>query len=87
MTERLEVDPIRCEGHGACAELLPELVKLDEWGYPVLGAAPVPAALRKPARRAVTLCPTLALRLVAIDPAGSPVASARSTSAPTAGKA
>jgi ferredoxin len=74
MTERLQVDPIRCDAHGACAELLPELIELDEWGYPVLAAAPVPAALRKHARRAVTLCPTLALRLADVDSAGRPVA-------------
>jgi ferredoxin len=70
MTERLQVDPTRCDGHGGCAELLPELVHLDEWGYPVLAqqsdraGTPVPAALHRHARRAVTLCPTLALRLV-----------------------
>jgi ferredoxin len=70
MTERLQVDPTRCDGHGGCAELLPELVHLDEWGYPVLAqpsdraGTPVPAALHRHARQAVTLCPTLALRLV-----------------------
>jgi ferredoxin len=70
MTQRLQVDPTRCDGHGSCAELLPELVRLDEWGYPVLvgtpdrAGTPVPAELHRHARRAVTLCPTLALRLV-----------------------
>jgi ferredoxin len=70
MTERLQLDPTRCDGHGGCAELLPELVRLDEWGYPVLAqptdrtGTPVPAELHRHARRAVTLCPTLALRLV-----------------------
>jgi ferredoxin len=75
MTRRLQVDPTRCDGQGGCAELLPELISLDEWGYPVLAAAagragtPVPAELRRHARRAVTLCPTLALRLVTAAPA------------------
>jgi ferredoxin len=67
MNERLRVNPILCAGHGLCAELLPEQISLDEWGYPILSDKPVPQALRKLARRAVTDCPTLALALVA-DP-------------------
>jgi len=65
MTARLRVNPIACSGHGLCAELLPELITLDEWGYPVIGDQPVPARLAKEARRAVTDCPALALRLAA----------------------
>lgn len=61
---RLEVDPIACTAHGLCAELFPEGVSLDEWGYPVLRAGPVPARELTHARRAVAQCPTLALRLV-----------------------
>jgi ferredoxin len=57
------VNPITCSGHGLCAELLPELITLDEWGYPVIADQPVPARLAKEARRAVTACPALALRL------------------------
>jgi ferredoxin len=64
MDERLRVNPILCSGHGLCAELLPEQVTLDEWGYPILSDEPVPQALRKLARRAVTDCPALALALV-----------------------
>jgi ferredoxin len=58
----LEVDFAACTGHGLCADLLPELVELDEWGYPVLRGA-VSASLLRHARRAVSACPTLALRL------------------------
>jgi ferredoxin len=61
---RLEVDPIGCTGHGICAELLPEMIRLDDWGYPILGPGPVPSDLLPQARRAVTACPALALRLV-----------------------
>jgi ferredoxin len=64
MSERLRVNPILCTAHGLCAELLPEQISLDEWGYPILSDEPVPEALRKLARRAVTDCPTLALALV-----------------------
>lgn len=60
---RLRVDPIECRAHGLCAELLPELIELDEWGYPLLAARPVPRALTANAREAVAACPTLALRL------------------------
>lgn len=59
----LSVDPIACRAHGLCAELLPEGIRLDEWGYPILTPGPVPAALTGDARRAVAACPSLALRL------------------------
>jgi ferredoxin len=64
MNKQLRVDPTACTGHGLCAELLPELVTLDEWGYPVLADRPVPPGLGNEARRAVTDCPVLALKLV-----------------------
>jgi ferredoxin len=63
VTHRIEVDPIACDGHGMCAELLPELIELDDWGYPVIAAVDIPRRLRPLARRAVRVCPTLALRL------------------------
>jgi ferredoxin len=59
----LEIDRIRCDGHGLCAELLPELIKLDDWGYPILSEGSVSAGLLAHARRAVDACPVLALRL------------------------
>jgi ferredoxin len=64
MADTLKVNPIQCAGHGACAELLPELVTLDEWGYPIVDLRPVPPVLDRDARRAVAACPALALRLV-----------------------
>ena len=60
---QLRVNPVACAGHGACAELLPELISLDEWGYPLVSDTVVPAALERPARRAVAACPALALLL------------------------
>jgi ferredoxin len=60
---KLAVNPIACSGHGVCAELLPELITLDEWGYPLLADIPVPDHLAKRARRTVTDCPALALLL------------------------
>ncbi len=64
MHERLRVNPILCSGHGLCAELLPEQITLDEWGFPILSDDPISKDLRKLARRAVTDCPALALLLV-----------------------
>ncbi|HEY2319463.1 MAG TPA: ferredoxin [Solirubrobacteraceae bacterium] len=63
MSFHIDVDPIRCEAHGLCAELLPERITLDEWGYPLVDPAPIPAPLEGLARRTVSACPTLALRL------------------------
>ena len=60
---RVRVNPIDCVAHGLCAELFPEWVSLDEWGYPVVDDQPVPAQLLKQAKRAAKACPTLALRL------------------------
>ncbi|HEX3778747.1 MAG TPA: ferredoxin [Pseudonocardiaceae bacterium] len=62
-TDRLRVDPIACRAHGLCAELLPELVDLDEWGYPIIRQDEVPERLRADSRTAVAACPTLALAL------------------------
>jgi len=60
---RLVVDPIRCTGHGLCAELLPEALTLDEWGFPLLTDGAVSPDLLRRARRAAAPCPTRALRL------------------------
>ena len=57
------VDWLRCDGNGVCAELLPELVGRDDWGYPVVADAPVPDELHHLALRARAACPTMALRL------------------------
>jgi ferredoxin len=61
---RLKVDWPACKAHGVCAELVPELVSLDEWGYPLIEDMAVPRKVLSHAQRAVTACPTLALTLV-----------------------
>lgn len=63
MAERLRVNPLHCDAYGHCAELLPQLISRDEWGYPIVGSAPVPEHLRAGAKRAVAACPKLALML------------------------
>ena len=61
MTYEVLVNPIACAGHGLCAELLPEMIELDPWGYPILMSAEVPRGLVEHARRAAAACPVLAL--------------------------
>jgi ferredoxin len=74
MSRHLRINPILCDGFGQCAELLPELIELDEWGYPIVSDARVPASLEAEARQAIALCPRLALTLErrrAVQPVGA----------------
>lgn len=63
MSSKLRVNPIACKAHGLCAELFPERISLDDWGYPIVDSTPIPAALQVHARRAVAECPAVALLL------------------------
>ena len=63
MSRHLVVNPIACDGHGICSELLPEMISLDDWGYPIIESGAIPVGLEDLARRAVSACPTLALRI------------------------
>jgi ferredoxin len=69
---RLRVNPIACEAHGLCAELFPERVTLDDWGYPVIDGQPIPGSLLEHARRAASACPTMALLVESSDTRRSP---------------
>jgi len=60
---RLRLDPIACDGRGLCAELLPEVIALDDWGFPMIRAGDLPVTALQPAAEAVRLCPRLALSL------------------------
>ncbi|RPF26349.1 ferredoxin [Georgenia muralis] len=58
---RLRVDPVTCDGIGACALAAPDLVDLDPWGFPLIprrGLAPAELAAAHAAARA---CPRQAL--------------------------
>lgn len=65
---RLHVDWTRCDGHGVCAELLPEVLSRDPWGFPVPLSGErdpvIPRGLDKHARHAVQACPLMALKLL-----------------------
>jgi ferredoxin len=68
---RVEIDRTVCDAYGTCAELLPELITLDEWGYPIIAPGNVPELLMSHARQAVESCPIVALRLARV-PAPQP---------------
>ena len=84
---RLQVDWTRCDGHGLCAHLVPELVQLDPHGYPAFLDMPVPFWLEREARQAVEMCPALALKLtVASAPEARPMLPERKPRQITSGR-
>jgi ferredoxin len=67
----LKVNPILCDGFGHCHELAPELVRVDEWGYPIISDQPTSTSDRtvvESARLAVRGCPRQALRIEHTNP-------------------
>ena len=60
---RLRVNLIACDGRGLCAEALPELITLDDWGFPIISGQAVPPRLLADARETIRACPKLALWL------------------------
>ncbi|HUZ76213.1 MAG TPA: ferredoxin [Chloroflexota bacterium] len=63
MTGSLRLNPIKCKAEGLCAELFPERIHLDAWGYPIIEPGAIPDELLGHAQRAVDACPRLALIL------------------------
>ena len=72
MTKKLElvVDRIKCDGRGLCAEILPEMIRLDSWGYPIVTPGAIAEHLMGLAQRAVDDCPVLAITLRRAEVAG-----------------
>jgi ferredoxin len=58
---RLDVD--RCQGHGRCYVLAPDLFDADEYGHCVLLVEEVPDGRQDDARTGVENCPEQALSL------------------------
>lgn len=58
----LALDWTRCDGHGLCLALLPNSVRRDDWGYPILDQAALAEESERDRARAVSACPSLALR-------------------------
>ena len=67
---RIRVNPISCKAHGVCAEMLPEWIELEEWGYPILDGEELPSQRIAHAKRAARSCPTLALAVTDLTDAG-----------------
>jgi ferredoxin len=59
----ISIDPVACDAYGFCAELLPEAITLDEWGYPILNGQSLPPELVALAKRAAHDCPRRAITL------------------------
>ena len=63
---QLRVNPILCDGFGHCAELAPDLVILDELGYPIFPDGPFSPGEKeriRSAHLAIRGCPRQALVL------------------------
>jgi ferredoxin len=62
---KLLIDPGRCQGHGRCYDLAPDLFGDDDEGFgKVLGTGVVPAGKEQEARLAVANCPERAIDLL-----------------------
>ncbi len=66
---KLLVNPTQCDGYGFCAEIVPELITLDDWGFPIVDSRPISDdGVIGLAKRAVATCPRLALLLEEAEP-------------------
>lgn len=63
MKYELKIDPIKCDGRGLCAELFPEHVVLDDWGFPIIKEGTIDERLLQHAKRACSACPTSAITI------------------------
>jgi ferredoxin len=65
---RLRVNSAVCDGFGQCNTVLPEVIRLDEWGFAfVEGDGEIPAGKEDAAREAVHICPVGAIVVAADD--------------------
>ena len=63
---RIEYDRTKCQGHGRCYALAPELFDADDEGYAVVRVTgPLPADLERAAALAADNCPEYAIEVVA----------------------
>ena len=62
---KVQIDPERCQGHGRCYDLAPDLFGDDDEGFgKVLGDGTVPAGQEHDARLAALNCPEHAVELL-----------------------
>lgn len=60
-TLRVFVDRSRCCGYGLCAQLCPEVYKLDENGLVFVDSEIIPGGLEEEAKEGAAACPAEAL--------------------------
>ena len=68
---RLRVDPIKCKAHGMCDELIPERIRMDDWGYPIIDPRALPPDLSTSLGAPSLRAPARALSIDAVGEAGA----------------
>jgi ferredoxin len=63
MTMHVTIDLAKCQGHGRCAILAPEVFDVDDLGKARVTADPVPEESRAAVEEAAFSCPEGAIRL------------------------
>lgn len=61
---RPQIDLARCQGHGRCALLAPDVFDIDDSGHSFLLVEDVPADKLADVEEAVSTCPEQALSLI-----------------------
>jgi ferredoxin len=61
----IHADRDKCEGHGLCADMAPEVYELDDDAYVVVRHEQVPAELERKAEAGAHVCPVAAIRVSA----------------------
>jgi ferredoxin len=60
---RVHADVDKCEGHGLCADVAPEVFDLDDDAVVVVLHEQVPPALERKAEAGARVCPVAALKV------------------------
>lgn len=60
---RVRIDSDRCQGHGQCNMICPQLFVFDEQGFSQVAAEEVPSELEDRAQRASLSCPEEAISI------------------------
>ena len=61
------VDLDRCQGHGLCSAVVPEIYKLDDDGYCNIGQVELPADQLSQARLGTKNCPEMAINVTELE--------------------
>ena len=67
MDVKLRIDWILCDGYSLCSPEAPDVIDLDEWGYPIIRSGVIAEHELKGVKRAVGACPMSALSLRPLD--------------------